>query len=142
MSKIKLTSGRDHNLNDVWCCKSGEVVAADQHGLYLFDAELNFVKSLVEEHLVVVRGVTEDNHGRIITINHNDGSKKSSSMVTQTGNTSIIVIDKEKNKVFRNFDLGDLILAAKADLNVSDDVESSCQNVCFKNGNLYVTGIK
>ena len=107
----RLVPGRKFDKpSDVLVLSSGLVAVRDELGIQLFGATGEFLKSLGRDTDRCF-GLAEDEEGRLVTINWNEGGK--AAHVTRPGQTDVFFIDVGKDKVVKRMELEDVVKEVK-----------------------------
>ena len=110
----RLVPGRQFDKpSDVLVLSSGLVAVRDELGIQLFGATGEFLKSLGRDTDRCF-GLAEDEEGRLVTINCNEGGEMAKGHVTEPGQTDVFFIDVGKDKVVKRMELEDVVEAQKS----------------------------
>ena len=99
----------------------------DKEGIMVFSMQGEFIKELVEDKLDTCSGLAVDGLGRIVTINRCFEGDKGE--LTMRGETDILYIDVEKEKVVKRVEMIDII---------EDRRKSDCTALTMHRDKLYV----
>ena len=101
----------------------------DKQGIHMFDFKGQFVKTLVVGKLDTCRGLVVDNIKRMVVINRCFPKDGDLGILTAPGQTDILYIDLEKEKVVKRVEMIDIL----------EDVEKSdCKALAIHKDKLYV----
>ena len=113
---------------DILVLRSGKFVVRDELGIQMFGEQGNFLKQLGKESINRYYGLAEDEFGRVVTINSNNGvgcGKR-----TEIGETDIVYIDTTTGSVVKRVELIDIVGEKKA--------KSACRFLTYANKKLYI----
>ena len=100
--------------------------------LFFIFAIGKFIKSLCEDALGYVFGLTTNDAGNIITINSNSGTYPKEGNPTAKGATDIIEIDVDENIIVRQIELADII---------QDKAKSKCRFLHCNRNRLFIVDL-
>jgi len=115
---------------DMATLSTGEFVARDDVGLQLFGQNGEFVKVLGGNEIDQCFGVSEDEEGRILTINFN--KQKGKGGITDPGETDIFFICPKSGAVVKRIELTDII---------SNKLKSKCRFLNYRHHTIYIVDL-
>eukprot|EP00092_Neocalanus_flemingeri_P040834 GFUD01044453.1.p1 GENE.GFUD01044453.1~~GFUD01044453.1.p1 ORF type:complete len:601 (+),score=162.83 GFUD01044453.1:671-2473(+) len=118
---------------DVLVLRSGDFVVRDELGIQMFGEQGKFIKNLGENFINRCYGLTEDEMGRVITINCNVGSGGAGDL-TDLGQTDIFYIDTSSGAVVKRVEMIDIVGEAKD--------KSACRFITYQKEKLYVVDME
>jgi len=117
--------------SDMATLPDGRLVVRDDNGLQLFDEYGNFLKPITERGVLGrCYGLAADSKGHILTINTNP--RGIPSCITKQGETDILKIDFEDNKIAEKIELVDII---------DDKEQSKCRFLACDGNKVYVVDL-
>ena len=115
---------------DMATLSTGEFVVRDDVGLQLFGQNGEFIKALGGNMIDQCFGVSEDEEGRILTINCN--KHKGIGGITHPGETDIFFICPKSGAVVKRIILPDI---------VSNKLKSKCRFLNYRHHNIYIVDL-
>jgi len=112
---------------DAIVIKAKGFLVLDRIGLHMFDYNGNFLKTLFVDKLDTCRGMVLDSTGRVVVINRCFSGDQG--MLTGQGQTDILYIDVEKEKVVKRVEMIDIL---------EDKNKSDCKALGFFMDKLFV----
>jgi len=117
--------------SDMTTLPDGRVVIRDNHGLQLFDEDGNYIKPIVPNGVIgKCFGIAADMEGNLLTINTNP--KGVPNCITKQGETDILRIDFENDKITEKIELADII---------DDPEQSKCRFLNCDGNKVYVVDL-
>ena len=113
---------------DILVLKSGEFVIRDELGIQMFGEQGNFLKQLGTKFINRYYGLAEDEFGRVVTINSNNG--EGCGKLTEVGETDLFYIDTTSGGVVKRVELVDIVGERKT--------KSACRFLKYANKKLYI----
>jgi len=124
--------------SDMATLSTGDFVVRDDQGLQLFTEEGAFIRNLGQNQIDRCYGVTEDEKGRIVTINgvrpssRSKPGEKGKGGLTDVGETDIFYIDQKTGAVVKRIELVDI---------VQDKTKSKCRFLNYFQGTVYIVDL-